>query len=196
MLTPGAALEVPSGAPSVYKMSLPEELHYNRFISDRTIETIEASAADGQPFLVRCSFPDPHLPVAPPKPYCDMYDPEDVDLPARREGEMDDMPSVYKDVLGGELRPNGVDSSGVTDEQWREVIAQTYGMITHIDVEVGRVLDALERSGQRENTIIVFTTDHGDMMGDHGLDMDSSGYPRSCDRGYLELGCSLFDVGY
>jgi arylsulfatase A-like enzyme len=161
------ALEPPTGAPSCYKMRMPEELHYNRFITDSAIRVIEAK--DDAPFFVWCSFPDPHAPVAPPRPYCDLYNPADMPLPARREGELDDLPPVYRRVLDGELRPNGVDNTGVTDDHWREIIAGTYGMITHVDAEIGRVLDALERSSRGEETIVVFIADHGDMMGDHGL---------------------------
>jgi len=168
-LGPDQALEPPTGAPLTYKMRLPVEWHYNRFISDRTIETIHESARDGQPFFAWCSFPDPHMPVAPPAPYCHQYSPDDVALPAAREGEADVLPPVYRQVLSGDLKPNGVDNRGVTEAHKREIIAGTYGMITHLDMEIGRVLDALEASGQAGNTIVVFTSDHGDMMGDHGL---------------------------
>jgi arylsulfatase A-like enzyme len=160
-------LEPPTGAPTCYKMRMPEELHYNRFIADSAIRAIETD--DDAPFFIWCSFPDPHAPVAPPKPYCDLYDPSDMPLPARRAGELVDLPAVYGRILDGELHPNGLDNTGITDDHWREIIAGTYGMITHVDAEIGRVLDALERSGQLEETIIVFIADHGDMMGDHGL---------------------------
>jgi arylsulfatase A-like enzyme len=169
-LTSSRAVTPPSGAPSCYQMSLPEELHYNRYIADSTIRLIEQSAREpARPFFAWCSFPDPHLPVAPPRPYCDLYAPRALPLPARRAGELDDLPPIYRRVLAGEVQPNGTDNRGVTDDHWRELIALTYGMITHLDAEIGRVMAALERTGQAENTIIVFTSDHGDMMGDHGL---------------------------
>lgn len=157
-------------APGSFGMTIPEELHYNRYIADSVIDLIENSAREDEtPFFAWCSFPDPHAPVGAPEPYSSMYDPSDVDLPARREGEVADLPPFYRKVLRGELRPNGVDSSGVSDENWREIIAGTYGMITHLDAEVGRVLDAVDRCGLAENTIVVFISDHGDMMGDHRL---------------------------
>ncbi len=153
-----------------YRMALPEELHYNRFIADSAIGVIEESASpDAPPFLVWCSFPDPHAPVAAPNPYYDLYPPEDMPLPARREGEVDDLPQVYRQVLAGDLRPNGCNSAGITDAQWQEILAGTYAMVTHLDNEVGRLLDCLERTGQLDDTLVVFLSDHGDMMGDHGL---------------------------
>jgi arylsulfatase A-like enzyme len=167
-LKPAKALAPLSGAPTCFKLGLPEELHYNRYIADSTRRVIAETPAD-QPFFIWCSFPDPHTPVAPPAPYCDMYDPEQVKPPAKREGELDDLPPFYRDVIEGRLAPNGSSPVGVTEAHWREMIALTYGMVTHVDTEVGRVLDALEESGRLENTLVVFTTDHGDMMGDHGL---------------------------
>ena len=167
LLQPKAALSPACTAPTCYRMALPEELHYNRYIADSAISTIQARS--DAPFFVWCSFPDPHLPVAPPRPYCDLYDPAAVALPARRAGEVADLSSVYARVVSGELRPNGCDNRPLPDAQWRELIALTYGMITHVDTEIGRVLAALAASGQAEHTLVIFTSDHGDMMGDHGL---------------------------
>jgi len=169
MLTMKKALEEPSGAPFCYKMSLPVELHYNRYISDSTIRFLEQSAEESKPFFAWCSFPDPHFPIAPPEPYCSMYNPEHIPFPARRKSEMEDMPPFYKQILSAEFRPLGVDYSGVQEKHFKEMIALTYGMITHIDKEIGRIMDTFHRCGLWENTMVVFISDHGDMMGDHGL---------------------------
>lgn len=169
LLTPERALEPPSGAPGCYKLALPQELHYNRYIADSSIRLIQECARSRQPFFAWCSFPDPHVPVAPPKPYCDLYDPRQIPLPARRVGEEADLPPYYAQVLAGKLRPNGTDNRPIPDAHWQEMIALTYGMVTHIDAEIGRVLAALDAAGLRENTIVLFLSDHGDMMGDHGL---------------------------
>ena len=168
MLRPERALQPPSGAPKCYKMGLPRELHYNRYIADSAIRVVRETPAN-RPFFVWCSFPDPHCPVAPPAPYCDLYDPADVAPPAKREGEAADLPSPYARVFSGAMKPNGCDNRAIPESHWREMIALTYGMVTHVDDEVGRVLDALEAAGRRDNTVVIFTSDHGDMMGDHGL---------------------------
>jgi arylsulfatase A-like enzyme len=170
LLCPEQALPSEVSAPGCYHMAMPEELHYNRFIADSTIQLIEESAQEeAAPFFGWCSFPDPHAPVAPPAPYCTMYDPAEIPLPVWREGEIADLPSVYKDVREGTIQPNGSSSEILPEQQYRELIALTYGMITHLDAEIGRVLDALERTGQMENTVIALVADHGDMMGDHHL---------------------------
>lgn len=170
LLGSSKALEPPSGAPQCYKMAMPEEFHYNRFIADSTIRQIESSTGASKPFFVWCSFPDPHHPIAPPSPYCDKYSLKDIDPPVSREGEIDLLPSFYSEILEGEIVPNGSRNSRETPlEHWLEMKALTYGMITHIDTEIGRVMSALEKSGAADDTVVVFISDHGDMMGDHGL---------------------------
>ncbi len=148
---------------------MPVALHYNRYISDSTIASIEQGVRTGKPFFTWCSYPDPHAPIAPPRPYCDMYAPEDVALPRRREDEIRDLPPYYAQVLNGNLRPNGSNNTGITDAHWREMIAMTYGMVTHVDAEIGRVFNVLDRHNLWENTLVIFLGDHGDMLGDHGL---------------------------
>jgi len=170
LLTWTHALEKPSGAPGCYKLGLPEELHYNRYIADATIRTLRESARpDAPPFFAWCSFPDPHVPVSPPAPYCHLYDPADMSLPVGRGEDSARLPSFYRDVFEGRIHPNGVTNTGLTEAHCREMIALTYGMITHVDCEIGRVLAVLRETGLDRHTIVIFTGDHGDMMGDHGL---------------------------
>jgi len=177
LLSPSKALkEFP--APCTYKMALPEEFHYNRYIADSTIKEIEKKS--DSPFFIWCSFPDPHLPCAPPKPYCDMYNPEDMPFSPSRPDEYEDLPPFYQDVIDGKIKPNGVDNTNLKPEFFQQITAMTYGMITHLDSEIGRIMSALEKSGKLDNTIVVFIADHGDMMGDHGLLWKSYFTFRSC----------------
>jgi arylsulfatase A-like enzyme len=101
-----------------------------------------------------------------------MYDPADIVLPDRREGDLEAKPPHYLEHFTRGVRTSGTTDlapSSITDEQWREIIAHTYGMVTLIDDSVGRVLGCLEEEGLAANTLVVFTTDHGDLLGDHGL---------------------------
>ena len=168
LLGPKAARGPAALAPDCYRMAMPEELHYNRYIADSAIRVLRETPAQ-EPFFIWCSFPDPHCPVAPPAPYCDWHRADDVPPPARRDGELDDLPDFYRKVMRGEMRPNGILNPHLTERQWREMIALTFGMVSHVDAEVGRVLRALEEAGRADDTIVIFTSDHGDMMGDHGL---------------------------
>ncbi len=163
-------LKPPPGAdPDCYPMALPEELHYNRWIADSALRTIDQAVRQEQPFFIWCSFPDPHAPIAAPQPYSDLYRPADMPLPRRRAGEAEDLPGFYREVYAGRLAPNGCRSTPQPDERWQRFVAMTYAMITHVDAEMGRVLAGLRAAGQDQNTLIIFISDHGDMMGDHNL---------------------------
>jgi arylsulfatase A-like enzyme len=169
LLTEEGALEPPSGAPLCYKMGLPVELHYNRWIADRAIEFLEETQGSDQPFFLWCSFPDPHEPYCPPAPYCDMYDPTDMPLPTRREGELEELPPYYNEIFQKQIDVDNAIGGPLPDAHWQEIRALAYGMITCVDTEIGRVLDRLETLELREDTIVGFISDHGDMMGDHWM---------------------------
>jgi arylsulfatase A-like enzyme len=148
----------------------PEEIHSTNYVTDRTIDFIERSEADGAPWVAWCSYPDPHHPLAPPEPWFTRHDPADIDLPATFDDPGEGWaPHLH---LIRSLRParhRYVQPFGPTPELTRAAIAVTYGMIEYIDAGVGRILATLDRLGATDDTIVVFTSDHGDMMGDHGL---------------------------
>jgi arylsulfatase len=163
----------PGRTPQVFDWSLPEEVHYNRWIADRSREFLEEQAGADDPFFLWCSFPDPHHPYGAPEPWGSMYDPEEVSLPTRREGELDDLPPFYTDAYEDEeTELSGLHTATKTEvgeDDIREIIATTYGMVSFVDNEVGRVMETLEETGLREDTVVVFLSDHGDMMGDHWI---------------------------
>ncbi|UCH35766.1 MAG: sulfatase-like hydrolase/transferase [Armatimonadota bacterium] len=166
---PEAGTPTPHNAEQAWHCAIPEELHYNTWVADRTIEFLERHARE-EPFFAWCSFPDPHHPYCPPEPWARMYDSADMPMPTRREGELETLPPFYGEVyerplpLSGRMRP-----TKMSDEQLREILALTYGMISHVDHNIGRVMDELDRCGLRENTVVCFLSDHGDMMGDHWM---------------------------
>ncbi len=170
LLRPEAGDPPATGAEQSWIMALPDELHHSKWIADRAIEFLRSASREGRPFFLWCSFPDPHHPFCPPRPWAEMYDPADIPLPTRREGELDDLPPHYRKIFKQRLQLSGrVAPTQMPDEQLREIIALTYAMISLLDHHVGRVLDALEELGLREDTVVVFMSDHGDMMGDHWM---------------------------
>ena len=170
LLQAKAGTPTPHKAEQAWKSALPEELHHSAWVADRTIAFLKAAAAEPKPFFLWCSFPDPHHPYCPPAPWSEMYDPAEVRFPIRREGELDDLPPFYKRVFEQGMPLSGrFGATRMNDEQLREILALTYGMISLFDHHVGRILDALEEAGLRENTVVTFMSDHGDMMGDHWL---------------------------
>lgn len=160
----------PTGADQSWKSALPAELHHSTWVADRTIAFLQEAAQRDQPFFLWCSFPDPHHPYCPPAPYDSMYAPEDVPPPTRRPGELDDLAPFFRQIYERDVQVSGRGAATrMSDEHMREIIAHTYGMVALIDENVGRILDTVDEAGLRENTIVMFMSDHGDMLGDHWL---------------------------
>ena len=143
---------------------LSEEHYHTTWIADETISFLEQRERS-QPFLAWCSFIKPHHPFDPPVPYDQMYDPADVVLPIDNQ--------LWRDKpllnLFGDPREQYFDTRDMTEAALRNVVAHYYGLISHVDHHIGRVLDKLEAEGLTDNTIIVFFSDHGDFLGQFGL---------------------------
>ncbi len=116
-----------------------------------------------RPFLLRVSYDDPHSPIVPPEPFASMYGPQDVP-DALFEGGMDSIGSKPPTVQDN-WRWKGWD--GISMEDHRIHAARYMGMVSHVDFQVGRLLEYLEASGWAENTLIVFNSDHGHMIGEN-----------------------------
>lgn len=156
----------------IYRPPYPEELHSTAFVTERTLSFINEAHQEGSPWFAMCSFPDPHHPMTPPGDWFDLYQPADMVLPESRHDTLEGAPAHIKQFAS--IHPkdqrNWVAPCGYgNDELLAEAIAATYGMISMIDHGVGQILQRLDDLGVRDNTIIVFTSDHGDMMGDHSL---------------------------
>jgi arylsulfatase A-like enzyme len=128
---------------------------------DRGTQFLRRHAGGDRPFCCFVSTSEPHDPYVPPKRFLDLYDIPNVALsPTLREEPIGKpeilrrMRAVWKDL---------------TDDDWRRISACYWAVISFLDSEVGRILDALREAGQFDNTLIVFTSDHGDMLGGHGL---------------------------
>lgn len=165
------------GAAQTWHSALPSAWHNSTWVGDRTIEFLRQHR--DQPFLAWASFPDPHHPFDAPEPWSRMHHPDEVDLPAHRTQDLERRPWWHKASLEGKpqlTRPDmlahrakGSRVPDQSDEQLRHLIANYYGMISLIDHNVGRIFNALNDYGLAENTIVIYTTDHGDWLGDHGL---------------------------
>ena len=157
---------------------LPREFHYTRWTGERTVANIERAVAEGRPFFTWASFQDPHPPYLVPEPWASMYDLEDMEPGTLLADEYEHMPphyrltqeerpdfSAYRETFG----PHGFHSHRMEEAELRRAIATYYGMISFMDQEIGRILDSLDRLGIAENTLVVFATDHGHFLGQHGL---------------------------
>ncbi len=162
-------------APQAWRTAMPQELYPTTYVEEMTVQYLDDHAANagGKPFFIQCSFPDPHHPFTPPGKYWGLYDPHDVAAPESLGKDHNDPPPFQKRLIeelgnGTALRDH-VSAYALNDREARESIALTYGMITMVDDAIGRILAKLESVGLAENTVVIFTSDHGDLMGDHGL---------------------------
>ena len=149
---------------------LPPEHHVDHWVADRTIQRIgeHGEHRGDKPFLIWCSFPKPHAPLDPPAEYANMYDPRDVPPPVGDETYLAD-----RDPELDRRRYNRALTT-LSPAALQVIKAYYYALITHQDAQVGRVLDALGDAGLGENTIVMFTADHGDLMGDFGTQFKSN----------------------
>ena len=158
--------------PQAYRTPVPVDLYPTSWIADRAIDFIRGRQGQADPFFAFVSFPDPHHPFNPPGKYWDMYNPDDfaVDLPyAAHQNPTPPMAVLKADHDSGKApgNPYGVFHAG--ERAIREAMALTAGMITLIDDQIGRIVEALHAAGLAEDTIIVFNADHGDFMGDYNM---------------------------
>ena len=156
-----------------WRTRVPEGLSTTAYIGDQTCQLLDSYAAKDEPFFIQCSFPDPHHPFTPPGRFWDMYRPEDIDLPmsfhALSSGPVPHLEWVRAQRDAGTAVKNTPTMFAATERETREAIALNYGSISHIDSAIGGVLARLQELGLVENTVVIFTSDHGDFMGDHQL---------------------------
>lgn len=180
------AEEVRNPAVHVWRTSVPEEVYPTTYITECTEKYLQRHAAEraDEPFFAVCSYPDPHHPFTPPGRYFDMYNPADMPLPATFNDPHERSTPQYKRMLGKRGQPlrAHVNPFSPTEAEYREMAARAYAMVTMVDDGIGRVLTALEASGLADNTIIIFTADHGDMFGDHGMMLKGAMHYEGCIR--------------
>jgi arylsulfatase A-like enzyme len=161
--------------PQAFRTPIPEELYPTAYIADQSCEWLgrHAAASRDQPFFLMASFPDPHHPFTPPGRYWSMYDPHDMALPASFTPGNRPLARPVAWALGqrasGKADTAGQAAFAVDAREAREAMALSCGMIAMIDEAIGRVLGRLAASGLADDTIVIFTTDHGDFLGDHQL---------------------------
>jgi arylsulfatase A-like enzyme len=159
---------------------LPEEYHYDAWIAERTNARLEEYKENGDNFFLWASHPDPHGPNVGPERWVNMYDPEKVTVPTVTEGEHDKNPphhqitqtvkpdrSMYVEEGGHDC--HGIHSHLQKHENAAKKIAAYYGRVSMMDHYIGKTLDKLDELGLTEDTLVIFTTDHGNFFGQHGL---------------------------
>jgi arylsulfatase len=154
---------LPEGQPPVaaelWTSQLPVACHQTTWVAEQTMAFITGRGS--APFFAWCSFVDPHHPFNAPRAYRDRYAAASLDAPVWEEGELAHRSSYH--------RARHTRETGPMFTQWREYRAQYYGMITLMDEQIGRLMRHLEAAGIADETVVIFTADHGELLGDHGL---------------------------
>ena len=174
----GTVLPPDVGAAQTWHSALPVAWHSSTWIADRTIHRLEQRDTS-TPFCLWASFPDPHHAFDCPEPWSRLYDPASVTLPQHRRKDLERRPWWHKASLEGtpqladptmlKFRAEGSRVPYQTDVQLAHMTANYYGMISLIDHNVGRILEALTAQGLDSDTLVIYTTDHGELLGNHGL---------------------------
>jgi len=143
---------------------LPSELHVDHWVADCAIRRLREhlERRPDRPFLIWCGFPKPHAPLDPPWDYVQMYNVRDVPPPLGDESMLGDR----NPVMARTRITHGLDT--LSPAARRVIKMYYYALITHQDAQVGRVMAALEEAGVADETIVMFTADHGDLIGDFG----------------------------
>jgi arylsulfatase A-like enzyme len=128
-----------------------EDLTHSAFVADKTCDYLKSAGRADRPFFAIAGFFAPHPPVNPPARFVDQVDINRMPLPV--VGPDEAVLPFLKDV---------------SEAQWKKTIAYYLALASHVDACCGRILNALKEAGLEENTIVVFTSDHGEYLGDHG----------------------------
>lgn len=131
--------------------------------ADTVSRLIQTYSRENRPWHIRMDITDPHLPCRPSEPFASMYSPEEI-APWDSFGDrFEDKPYIQRQqIVNWGLE-------GLDWKDWQPCVARYYGMVSQVDYNIGRILDALDRSGGRDNTLVIFTSDHGDLCGGHGM---------------------------
>lgn len=158
---------------------LPETMTMEAFTKTRALQFMEECHEQEQPFFCFASFYRPHQPYTPLKAYMDMY-PHDqwgagvkvgstIRMPETLHQAVEELPPYFRDQHNGTNRVWRLDLARKDEQLYRSYIAAYYALVTEIDSHVGDIMSAIKEMGITEETIIIYTSDHGDFVGSHGM---------------------------
>lgn len=141
---------------------LPAEAHPTQWVGDRSIDFVREQADEDKPWMLFSSYIHPHPPFAPPKPWHKLYRSPYMPLPLVPQNV-----EALQTVINRKQNRYKYRDQGIDQQLMRNIKAYYYAAISFVDYQVGRIIDALEETGQLDNTLIIFTSDHGELLGDY-----------------------------
>ncbi|MEO0963964.1 MAG: sulfatase-like hydrolase/transferase [Planctomycetota bacterium] len=148
---------------------LPDDATMEAWTADRTLDFIRDSQARRRPFFAFCSFYRPHQPYTPTRSWHDRIDPERIELPTSLSQPPDDLPPWLADIRRRHAFPWCCGAAAESPELYRFYIRCYLALVAEIDHHIGRLLRELDTLGLADNTIVVYTADHGDFVAYHGM---------------------------
>ncbi|MGB0766873.1 MAG: sulfatase [Phycisphaeraceae bacterium] len=128
--------------------------------TNKAIELLGKYKQDSKPFFLAVGYVRPHVPLVAPAAYFERYAVDETTLPEQIENDLDDVPEIGWGRIGSRFGPD-------TDDKRRQTLRAYYASVSFMDAQVGRLLDALDKQGLTDNTIVVFLSDHGYHLGEH-----------------------------
>ena len=153
-------------------LETPPDTHESFFIANLVRDKLQALAKqdNDQPFAMHVHFYGPHAPYLASPEYLAMYDPENITEYGNFYDDLSEKPFVYLKELNEPLGQNGrlINPCPLSWGDWQRILAYVYAQITQVDAAGGMILDELDRLGLSENTLVIWSTDHGDPIAAHG----------------------------
>ncbi len=146
----------------LYPSIVPSELHNTNWLAENVCDYLKQYSDNEKPFFVFVGFPDPHHPFTPSYDIVKEFENADVHQPIDPKGQAAKSSSVMSELIQNK-------AVNLSDDELMTVIRYTYAMIYQIDLAIGKILSCLKSQGLWDRTVIVFTSDHGDWLGDHKL---------------------------
>lgn len=144
------------------ELLIPDELSLTAYQAENAIKAIKRAKKSGKPFSITSSLYFPHSPILPTKLYHGMYSVKDMSVSESISDEMNNSP--YAHTNGRKVKSEYADTTKI-----KYMMANYFGLITEIDDWIGKLLHTLDENGFEENTLVIFTSDHGEMLGAHGM---------------------------
>lgn len=177
--TPSEAREMPFSPMATHESRLPADATMEAWTKRRTIDFLEGAKRRGEPFFCFASFYRPHQPYTPISDFYSRFDRtrwgkgrragDGISMPASLRQDTASLPPRFQRVFRGVNRVFCVDRARRDEQLYRNYIAAYYALVEEIDSHVGDILEALDASGLREETIVIYASDHGDFVGAHGM---------------------------